>query len=177
MEVVQKTDDLIEKIKRKSFFKFIPESEFKEVVKYINILRFSKGEVIVKEGERPGGIFAIISGRAKVIKGSVEIATLEEEDFFGESEILLGRPAAASVIADEDKTETIYIIKGAFDMLERTSPRFSSLFYKMMAKITAFRLVRIDEEYLKLIMEMENQKKKEELKKLREEIMRIRKME
>jgi len=60
-------------------------------------------EVMVREGEKGGGLFILARGRARVVVrsahgGSYEIGDLSEGNFFGEVSIL-GRPRTATVVA------------------------------------------------------------------------------
>ncbi|MCS7213991.1 MAG: cyclic nucleotide-binding domain-containing protein [Candidatus Calescibacterium sp.] len=170
MEIINKTKEKVERIKNISIFKYIGNNDFPEVEKYINIIRFKKDEDIVREGERGGGLFVVISGRCRVIKGDTQVGTINEGEFFGEGEILLQNPASATVKADSDQVEVVYIIRGGIEQLERKSPRFTSTLYKLIAKIEMERLILLDREYAKVINELESMQKREELRKIREKI-------
>lgn len=170
MEVISKTKDKIDKIRNISFFKYIGSEDFSEVEKYISIIRFKGGEDIVREGERTGGLFIVVSGLCKVIKGDVEVGKVRPEEFFGEGEILLQNPAYATIRAESDEVEVVYMIRGGIEQLERKSPRFTSTLYKLIAKIEMKRLIMLDREYIKVMNELENIQKREELKKVREKI-------
>lgn len=165
MEIIPKTKEILDRIKNLSIFKYIGEDDFSEVEKYINIIRFKKEENIVKEGERSGGIFIMLSGRCKVIKDDVQVGKIEQGEFFGEGEILLQSPASATIRADSDEVEVVYIIRGGIEQIERKSPRFTSMLYKIIAKTGMERLLTLNREYSRVISELENIQKREELKK------------
>lgn len=169
MEIIRKSKDILERVKRLSLFRYLESSDFGEVEKYINIIRYKKGEDIVREGERPGGIFFIISGKCKILKGNAEIAEIGEEDFFGEGEILLQTPASATVKADSEEVEVIYVIRGGIEQLERIAPKFTTILYKTIAKIELERLISLDNEFIKVMGKLEAQKR-EEIKKARGKI-------
>jgi len=170
VEVISKTRDKIEKIRNISFFKYISSEDFAEAEKYISIIKFKSGEDIVREGERAGGLFIIISGVCKVIKGNVEVGKVRAEEFFGEGEILLQSPAYATIRAESDEVEVVYMIRGGIEQLERKNPRFTSTLYKLIAKIEMKRLLTLDREYVAVIDKLENIQRKEELKKIREKM-------
>ncbi len=65
-------------------------------------LAFPAGEFIVRQGQIGNGLYIIVSGSARVIRGSAEIARLGEGEFFGELSVIDQRPRMASVEAAED---------------------------------------------------------------------------
>jgi small-conductance mechanosensitive channel/CRP-like cAMP-binding protein len=66
--------------------------------------RFGPGEVILRQGEGGTTLFIVAHGRIRILVSgqsgsSMEVATLEERDFFGEMSLLTGEPRAATAIA------------------------------------------------------------------------------
>lgn len=164
MEVIPKTREILEKVKNLGFFKYIGNEEFQEVEKYINVIRFKRDEYIVREGERAGGLFMVISGRCKVLKGDTQVGTVVQEEIFGESEILLQAPASATIKADSEEVEVVYMIRGGIEQMERKNPRFTSTLYKIIAKTEMERLMTLNREYKKLMGELESLQKSEDLR-------------
>ncbi len=173
MEVL-KRGGIISKIKGTGMFRFLSNEEFEGLDKFINILSFNEGEVIIKEGERAGGLFMILEGKVKVIKDNIELSTLVKEEFFGEGDILMSSPASASAIAASSPTEIIYIIKGGIDILEKQNPKIAMLIYKYFAKTIFARLVAIDREYVRIYSEIQNKEIREKLESIREKVSRSR---
>ncbi len=68
---------------------------------------FRKGDVIIKEGERDGRLFIIVSGEVEVIKGlgsqsQRHLQTLGSQSYFGEMALIDNLVRSASVIAAKD---------------------------------------------------------------------------
>jgi signal-transduction protein with cAMP-binding, CBS, and nucleotidyltransferase domain len=172
MEIIERTEEIKEKVKNTGIFKYIPSEDFEAVERFINIIRFKKGETIISEGEITGGMFMVMKGKVEVIKNNVKIAELEEGEIFGESDILLNRNASATIKSSEDDTQIIYIIRGGIENLEKSNPSFTTIFYKNIAKTALMRLINLDREYVKIMEKFQEMKQKEELSKLREKIFK-----
>ncbi|MFV1951932.1 MAG: cyclic nucleotide-binding domain-containing protein [Nitrospinota bacterium] len=88
------------------FFSLTP-SEFSEIAKKMTLHKFPKGSSIIKEGEFSDSLYVISSGKVRILVSDADnqetaIATLKEDDFFGEISFLTGKPRTASVVALED---------------------------------------------------------------------------
>jgi CRP/FNR family transcriptional regulator len=66
--------------------------------------QFPAGGYIVRQGQVGTGLYIIVSGRARVIRGTEELAVLGEGDFFGELAVVDQQPRMASVQAETDTT-------------------------------------------------------------------------
>jgi CRP/FNR family cyclic AMP-dependent transcriptional regulator len=66
---------------------------------------FRTGEVILEEGARSGVLYVLASGRVEVLKGDLQVATVDTPGaFFGEVSVLLDLPHMATVRALTDST-------------------------------------------------------------------------
>ncbi len=68
---------------------------------------FAGGEIIIKEGDSGNTFFQLLEGKAKVFKNygqddQVEIATLDQGQYFGEMAVIETYPRSTTVIADGD---------------------------------------------------------------------------
>jgi CRP-like cAMP-binding protein len=96
--------------KMESNFSLFPKLHPEEsalILKYVTMMHFHAGEVIVTQGKKSKGLYVIEQGRVAVsvrLPGDVpkRIALLSLLDFFGETAFLDGGPSTASVIALED---------------------------------------------------------------------------
>lgn len=61
---------------------------------------FADGEIIVRQGQVGNGLCIVVSGAARVVAGSQEIARLGPGDYFGELSVIDQQPRSASVVAD-----------------------------------------------------------------------------
>jgi CRP-like cAMP-binding protein len=62
---------------------------------------FAPGQFIVRQGQVGTGVYVILSGSVRVLRGSDELARLGPGDFFGELSVIDQKPRYASVEAAE----------------------------------------------------------------------------
>jgi len=62
---------------------------------------FPAGHFIVLQGQVGTGLYVIIEGSVRVVRGSDELAVLGPQDFFGELSVIDQKPRSASVQAME----------------------------------------------------------------------------
>lgn len=87
-------------------FKGLTKDEFKEVFSRLEQKEFPSGEYVFKEGDEDSSVYIIISGSVKVLLDHgdeiLELATLNDSDFFGEVALLTGKARTASVLCIVD---------------------------------------------------------------------------
>lgn len=65
-----------------------------------DVLDFSVGEAIVREGDPGETLFVVLAGQGKVVRGSKRVGSVVPGDFFGELSAIDGGPRTASVIPE-----------------------------------------------------------------------------
>lgn len=75
---------------------------------------FAPGQFIVRQGQVGTGLYVVISGAVKVLRGSEELATLGPSDFFGELSVIDQEPRNASVQASQP---TVVLALASWDLL------------------------------------------------------------
>ena len=87
-------------------FKGLSKEEFKEIFSRMDQKQLGSGEYVFREGDQDNSVFIIISGQVKVLLDQendfLELATLNESDFFGEVALLTGKARTASVLCIVD---------------------------------------------------------------------------
>lgn len=74
---------------------------------------FDAGEMILREGDPGRSVYVVLSGRVRIFVRDhhgdmLELAILEESEFFGEMSLLTGKPRATQVEA-VDKSVLMYL--------------------------------------------------------------------
>jgi CRP/FNR family transcriptional regulator, cyclic AMP receptor protein len=105
------------------------------------VRRFSRGEAIFHEGDDPGGVIAILGGRAKVsatgVAGrEVVLRFAGEGELLGELSAIAGRPRTATVTA-LDELETVAIRTVEFQRFVEQHPRVAPLVFERLALLLA----------------------------------------
>mmetsp|Transcript_85511 Transcript_85511/g.151313 ORF Transcript_85511/g.151313 Transcript_85511/m.151313 type:complete len:793 (+) Transcript_85511:80-2458(+) len=85
-------------------FKRLPEGQLPILASACDVVPYSSGELVIKEGAEGDAFFIIKSGEATVAIGEKQLATLKEGDYFGENALLREEPRNASITAISDLT-------------------------------------------------------------------------
>ena len=103
---------------------------------------YPAGSWIVRQGQIGTGLYVILSGKARVIRGSDELAELHEGEFFGELAVIDQQPRTASV---EAVTDTACLALASWDLLSLLE-QDSALSLNLIKGLTA-RLRAADEHH------------------------------
>lgn len=96
---------LIEKVlllKSLSIFEATPETVLAEVAEILEEEEFEKGENIFTAGDEAHGMYIIFKGEVRIHKGDHTLATLSENDFFGELSLLDTETRSASATTNTE---------------------------------------------------------------------------
>ncbi|MBI5971073.1 MAG: cyclic nucleotide-binding domain-containing protein [Deltaproteobacteria bacterium] len=90
-----------------AIFKPINKTDRKEILSRLSLVKFQRGDDIVKEGDKGETMYLIKNGRVEAwVKGKgaerILLAELGEGDFFGEIALATSKPRVATVSAVED---------------------------------------------------------------------------
>lgn len=96
-----KAADLLAKV---SIFSHLNEEDLQRIAKKSRYCQFNIGDVIIKEGERDGRLYVLISGKVEVIKGfglrkEKRLRTLAAPCYFGEMALINNLVRSATVVA------------------------------------------------------------------------------
>jgi len=131
-----KVKDVLDYVHNLKFFQHFTEDQVKEIVSVSNIIKVSKGKVIVAEGDIDDTFYIILSGQAKVRKDDKDIALIDTGDCFGEMALIAGQARVANVVSDTD----CILIKIRASLLDSASDSLKYLFYKNFATTLVRRL-------------------------------------
>lgn len=93
--------------------------------------RVAAGSAILIEGQRTGRVYVLIEGRLEVLRGSTQVAVLDEPgSVVGEMSLLLDVPHTASVQALDDAR--LHVISGG-DAFFAENPELSWMIARLLA--------------------------------------------
>src|SRR6267143_979403 len=124
-----KSSFLIERLRHNILFESLTDEEFSVVGQKLRERFYDSHEVILEDESEGDELFLLVEGRVKILKktklGEEKLlALLHAGDFFGELELVDGRPRSARVVAlDECMTYTLH--KSDFDFLLHHSHPFA----------------------------------------------------
>jgi CRP-like cAMP-binding protein len=126
------------------FFGTLTPQELAQVGPIMHTRSFLPNETIVRQGAPGVGMYVILSGSAVVNLETadnkiIHLATLGEQQFFGEMSLIDGSPRAASVIADE-RTETLGFFRPDLMGLIEHSPQLGLKIVRQVTQIMSGRL-------------------------------------
>ena len=96
-----KTEDKASALASVPLFVGISEESMARLAAVTGELQFEPGQFIVLQGQVGTGLYCLLEGSARVLRGSEELARLEPNDFFGELSVIDQMPRNASVQAIE----------------------------------------------------------------------------
>jgi CRP/FNR family cyclic AMP-dependent transcriptional regulator len=115
------TDEKAAALGRVPLFAGISDESMARLASVAGELEFEDGQFIVRQGQVGTGLYVILRGTVRVVRGTTELARLGETDFFGELAVIDQQPRLASVQADGDVTCLALASWDLLQLLERDS--------------------------------------------------------
>lgn len=120
---------LHERLRRNILFEDLDDAAFEDLQSRFTLREYQAGEIIVEDESDGDELFLIAEGRVKILKRTKSgednlLALLHPGDFFGELELVDGRPRSAGVVALDDCI-TYSLHRRDFDELLQKSHAFT----------------------------------------------------
>ena len=97
------------------------------------VLSYSQGSLIFKEGDQSDEMFIVIEGEVKILKGGKRLVVLKNGQIFGEMALVDKSPRSASAVAKTDCKIVPVDEKQFTDMIQNT-PIFALFVMRIMAE-------------------------------------------
>jgi len=91
--------DKIAALRALPLFEGISEASMERLAAVTGEQSFAPGHFIVLQGQVGSGLYVVLEGTARVVRGTTEVATLDPGEFFGELAVIDQQPRNASVQA------------------------------------------------------------------------------
>ncbi len=166
-------------VRRFNYFQELNAEQISELVKQLEEVRLASGEILFRQGDEGDSIYLLISGQILIKLGAPQqderiLATLEEGAIFGEMGPLVNAPRSATAVAGAE-TRLWRISHSAFhDALER-GEAWAIRFLLATAQVLGRRVMRMNEELMKLSAELHQNSAQPQIRKAVAEIEQLRK--
>ena len=131
-----------------SIFGVLSDKQLYSVFKLLQKVSYSAGEYIFKQGEAPGHIYIIRSGKVKIVINAegtpLEIIEFGVGQCFGETSVIAIQSHSASAIASED-TELIVLSRTALLSIFDSDKKLFGILILNIAREACRRLHKTDE--------------------------------
>ena len=124
---LQEIKQVFKKMSQVPILNQLPPEEIQALLPYISSRTYQKGTTIIHQGDPGDSLFIVENGEVDIFNErneSRKIATLTEDDVFGEMALLTGEPRSATAVAASD-TRVWLILKEHFDRFLSTSPKLA----------------------------------------------------
>ena len=119
-----------------AFFKDFSDDQITEVVNASEWKEFSRGEVIVTEGERETAFYIIAKGGVDVMKNGHPVGIMKQGDCFGEIAFLTDQPRNATIVARTD----VSLMMVSVTLMEQASTETQLRYYRIFLENLISRL-------------------------------------
>jgi len=130
-----------------SVFKILSQKEMETLVQHHTYALYKKGELLVKEGEKPHGLICLTSGKVKIFKEGVGgreqiLRMIRPQGFIGYRAIFAESPYYASAVAIEDSAICIFEKECVIKIIRR-NPELAFRFMRILANELGFHVCRL----------------------------------
>ena len=133
----------------------LPAAVLRELVLGFEAVEVAKGAQLIREGDPPGPMYVVESGRLRVFRGeasgAVTLAYLREGDFVGELSLLVGAPRSATVEAIAP-SRVLALGAGRFRELLDRAPEFRRAVEERIASFDSSREARVPLDFAEEIL-------------------------
>ncbi|MFH0800123.1 MAG: serine/threonine-protein kinase [Pseudomonadota bacterium] len=127
-------------LKSLHFFEDFDDEEIAGLLSIGAWLTYKDGDTIIREDEKGGAFFVIVSGAAAVKVGEREMARISRGNCFGEMSFLIGCARSASVIA----TEECNLLRLNPEKIEILDVKLQMKLYRLFSRTLATHLLKMD---------------------------------
>ena len=131
-------EDIIKELRKVELFKPLTDEDIKTLADYSSILRYTRGEAMVRQGDTGDSLYIIHSGSVEITMKTeknepVVLASMGRGNCFGEMSLLTGEPRSATVTALEE-TRVVVVDKDGLKTIFEANPALIEPLSTMLEK-------------------------------------------
>lgn len=130
-----KTEDKASALASVPLFAGISDESLARLAAVTGELEFEPGQFVVLQGQVGTGLYVILDGSVRVLRGSEELAQLGPSDFFGELSVIDQMPRNANVVAIEPTRCLALASWDLLDLLESDPQLALNLIRGLVARV------------------------------------------
>lgn len=118
--VINEAFEYLDVLSHIDLFAELPIDKAREFLTLVKVENYKAGDLLIREGTVGDRFFMIVNGRAQVKRGNNIYKTYTNNDYIGETSMILNKPRNADVIAETDmkvltmdKYDFLYFIRGS----------------------------------------------------------------
>lgn len=104
---------------RMPLFRPLNERELLRIQEVTEVVSFTNGDKVIKEGDKGEELFIVLNGQVKVLSGGTELAMLTQGEHFGEMALIRAQPRSATVVSDGESELMLIRRTDFFDILRK----------------------------------------------------------
>lgn len=129
-----KISSIVHLLNNFSFFRNIDPNNLSAVVKYLNLQKYKKDEIILRKGDPGGNFYIVFSGQVEILNDAgLPITSLKKGEVFGEMSLICEENVGATVQAGKD-CEVLFINHKNFKKILQKYPTLQLYFTRLLAK-------------------------------------------
>jgi len=116
-----------------SIFKNMSDEEIAFVVRDVEFLEYSPGEIIIQQGDTDSRIFLLLSGECRVLVNNRKVSIINNRQTFGEFSPITKQKRSATIIANSATKVIAFDL--ALNQVEQKMKGFSSLYTNIINEL------------------------------------------
>lgn len=134
-------------------FEWIPARLVREMCAMVEVVQFSRGDVIVRERDQGDRMFVLDRGRVRVTTqgaaGEVELGSMGPEEAFGEIALFTDAKMRRATVAAETEVVALSIATGVLDRICEQFPEVRDVLENTASELTLKRIEALREANLR----------------------------
>ncbi len=144
-------------LKQQILFTDLTDIELGMIAQKIEVVNYSKGQSIFREGEQTGGIYLVKKGKVEISKKTPDgwkqtLAILAENQIFGELSVIEDKKAHGADATAIEATDVYLFTTEKFKAFEKSDPATMYKIMRTIARLASKNVHSMNEKLMKLLI-------------------------